>query len=341
VRLDPDLVLLAKINFQGPNGMLEAQLKDEADVIGRFLAVEQLGKQRNAESVRRLRDVLEKDPYWAVRVEASSALRQIHTDEALTALLDSAKQSDARVRRQVMQDITRFYRDPAYAKARDVLKSEKNPEIVSVALGGLAGYDQPEIREVLVQYLGTDSYHNRLASAAVRAMRSQDDPQYIEPLLTTLNRDRARFDSDGLEEALSTLAYLARNEDQKTPVREFLTVQLRSEKRRTRVAAIQALGKLGDPKAIGAIEKFLEAPRETREAPAAEAALAELRASRRPVDDFKNLRQEVTDLKKENRDLRNELGDLKKQFDAFKPTSAAEKKKKRNPSPLPSGKGKV
>ena len=44
--------------------------------------------------------------------------------------------------------------------------------------------------------------------------------------------------------------------------------------------------------------------------------MASLRASRKPVDDFKNLRQEVLDLQKENRELRKDMDDLKKKFEA-------------------------
>jgi hypothetical protein len=51
---------------------------------------------------------------------------------------------------------------------------------------------------------------------------------------------------------------------------------------------------------------------------AAERALAALRAARKPVDDFKNLRQEVLDLQKTNREMKKELEDLKKQVEAGK-----------------------
>jgi len=56
-----------------------------------------------------------------------------------------------------------------------------------------------------------------------------------------------------------------------------------------------------------------------------------LRAARKPVDDFKNLRQEVLDLQKTNRDLKKELDDLKKRLDALqKPPSEPASKKKRS-----------
>ena len=38
--------------------------------------------------------------------------------------------------------------------------------------------------------------------------------------------------------------------------------------------------------------------------------------TRKPADDYKNLRKEVTSLKQSNSKLTKELGDLKKRFDA-------------------------
>jgi hypothetical protein len=144
------------------------------------------------------------------------------------------------VRKQVVQDIGRFLRDDAYEQARGTLDSEKNPEILTVAIGNLAGYEKPEVRELLLRYLNSESYHNMLAGAAIRAMHAEDDPQYIQPLIETLSKNREKFTSYGFGDGLSTLAYLARNEDKKDSVREFLMTQLASENRRTRVAGIQA-----------------------------------------------------------------------------------------------------
>ena len=68
------------------------------------------------------------------------------------------------------------------------------------------------------------------------------------------------------------------------------------------LASLNALGTLGDPTALGVLEKFTTAAKASPQRAAAERAVASLRAARKPVDDFKNLRQEVLDLQKDNRD---------------------------------------
>jgi aminopeptidase N len=316
VRLDPDYTLLAKTTLNLPNDMLNAQLADREDVIGRLLAIEQLKAKKDQGTVLKLKEVLNNDPFYGVRQDAASALRSIHTDDALEALLASTQQPDARARQRVAYALEGFYRDTAYASARNTLENEKNPSILIPAIGALGNYAQPEVREVLIKFLNLESYRNQLANAAVEAMRSQDDPAYIAPLLETLRKRETDFRSWGIGGALHTLAYLARNEEKKEAVREFLLGYVNHKRERIQVAAIEALGTLGDSRSIAVLQTFANAAKGSPQREAAERAVAELRAGRKPVDDFKNLRQEVLDLEKANREQSKELADLKKQFEA-------------------------
>jgi aminopeptidase N len=269
-------------------------------------------------------------------------LRSIQTDEALDALLACTKQPDARVRRQVVNDIGDFYRDTVYASARSVLEAEKNPAILAGAIRNLSPYAKPETQATLLKFLDSESFRNELAVAAVDAMRAQDDPAYIAPLLASLPKREAAYTSRGFAQALETLGYLTRNEEEKDAVREFLLGYVNSKKRSVQLASISALGTLGDPKAIPVLQTFATSSRESRERTTAARAVADLRAARRPVDDFNSLRQEVLDLQKSDRDLRKELDDLKKKMEAREkapspPTSSSGKKKK--PAPVTSPRG--
>jgi aminopeptidase N len=339
VRIDPDYTLLAAISFRVPTPMLNAQLADKDDAIGRVLAIEKLAARTDREAVAKLKQVLKQDAFYGARIEASKALRSIHSDEALEALQASVEQPDARVRRQVISDLGGFYSSSACDSASQTLGKEKNPEILSAAIRNLAGYPKPEVREALLKYLNSESYHNELADAAIGAMRLQDDPVYITPLLDTLSKREGDFTSRGFGQGLGTLAYLARNEEKKDRVREFITPYVNHKKRGVQIASINALGTLGDPKAIAQLQTFANGPKEGRERSAAERAIADLRVARKPVDDFKNLRQEVLDLQKTNRELRKELDDLKKKVEVRTapppPAEPQSKKKKSTVAPPP------
>jgi aminopeptidase N len=322
VRVDPDYTLLAKVSFPVPNAMLYAQLADTNDVAGRLLAIEQLSKKHDKQSVAHLKQTLNEDEFYGVRVEASKALRSIHSDEAFDTLLASTEQTDARVRRQVTSDLGGFYRDAAYKAMLRTIEYEKNPDILAVAIRALGPYSKPETRELLLKYLDSESFHNELAVAAVEAMRSQDDPAYIAPLLASLPKHETNYTSPGYVQALGTLAYLSRNEEKKDAVREFLIGYVNSPKRNVQLASINALGTLGDPKAIAVLDTFATASKESTESAAATRAITTLRAGRKPADDLKNLRQEVLDLQKTTRDLRKQIGELQSESKAAVSTNA-------------------
>jgi aminopeptidase N len=322
VRVDPEYTLLAKTTFRLPRPMLVAQLADQTDVIGRLLAIEQLADASDREAVAKLKQALNEDGFHGVRSEAARALRAIHTDEALAALLDSGKQSDARVRRTVVEEAGNFFPATAGEFTRKVAASEKNPEIQAAAIRNLGAYASPEIHDLLVQQLDSESYHQTLVGAAISAMRSQDDPDFIAPLLQALKARQPVLPTRVFASGLGAVAYLARNEEKKTEVREFLMMQLNRPKKSVQRSAIAALGTLGDPKAIAALQTFATAAKANQVQAAAEAAVAMLRAGRKPVDDFKNLRAELTDLQKTNRGLRKDLDDLKKKMEARKAAPA-------------------
>src|SRR5262249_47298511 len=147
VRVDPEYTLLAKITFRLSTPMVYAQLTEKDDVIGKFLAIEQLADKKDKEAVSRLKKALNEDGFYGVRIEAARALRSVHNEDALQALLASTKQSDSRVRQEVTADIADFYDDTAYKSSADTLQTEKNPDITSSAIRGLGGYTKPEVHD--------------------------------------------------------------------------------------------------------------------------------------------------------------------------------------------------
>jgi len=329
VRLDPEYTLLARTTFRVSTPMLYAQLADKADSMGRLLAIEQLADKKDKETVGKLKKTLNDDAFYGVRIEAARALRSIHIDEALDALLASTKQSDARVRHEMIGDIADFYADTTYKSALDTLEKEKNPDISATAIRGLGGYARPEVHDTLIKFLNSESYRNELAVSAIGGMRSQDDPVYIAPLLENLSKHQDVYTSRGYAQGINAVAYLARNEEKKDAVRKFLVDHVNDKKKTVQRAAISALGTLGDPEAIAVLQTFASASRETPERSAAERAIADLRAGRKPVDDFKNLRQELLELQKANRELRKDLDTLKKTTEAKAGTAPADKGKKK------------
>ena len=330
VRLDPELALLAKFSFTPPTPMLFAQLADKKDMLGRLIAVEQLSGKK--EALEKLKNTLNNDPYWGVRIAASQAMRAVGTDEALQSLVASMKQPDARVRRQLTLDLAGFYREPSRDALLRLAREDKNPEIRSAAIGGLGAHHTPEVHDELLKFLRSDSYRASMANGALAAIRVQDDAVFIAPLLETLRENEANWPTPVFTRGLETLAWLARNEEKKESAREFLVARVNSAKQRVQNAALAGLGMLGDPKAIGVLEKFVTLPKERPERDIAERSLAALRDAKKPGAELGSLRGELLKLQRDNQELRKEFDELKKKLEAagkvapVKPTAKAPKR---------------
>ena len=317
VRFDPQYGLLAQVTFDPPTDMVYAQLGDQNDVVGQLLAIEALKEKKDKQTVSCLKTCLNGDSFWGVRRAGARALRNIHTDEAFDALSASVEQKDARVRLQVVQDIGGFYRPESLATMERVLEKEKNPEILAAAIESLGRYHTAEGYALVVRYLKSESYHNRLATAAVEAIRMLDDPQFIRPLSKELKIQNGDWPRWQFSQALDTLAYIARNEEEKMDVRELLVAHVNHPNRYVQAGAIRALGTLGDPKAIAVIQTFArDVPRDNVER-ATRDALAKLQEQKKLVpQEVIELRKVVDDLKKDTKKLTDELDEVKKRLDA-------------------------
>jgi aminopeptidase N len=317
VRFDPDYGLLADIKFDKPTAMLYVQLENTDDIIGRLRAIDVLKTKKDKKTVAALKNTLKNDPSDAVRRKASSALRQIHNDDAFEALADSLSQSDASVRLQVVGDIGGFYRPESLKLTRRVLRKEKNPEIIARAIRTLGQYHDKRTRQIILEYLECKSFRNSLASAAIEVIRELDDTFFIEPLRRTLANNERQFTSHDFARALGTLAYISRNQDDKEKIRTFLTGYANHPKNNIQSGAIRALGTLGDPKAIPVVQTFTGDDPSDRVQRAAKDALRELREKKQIVpDEIVRLREIVDKLGKETEKLRDDLEDVKSRLEA-------------------------
>jgi aminopeptidase N len=314
VRFDPDLTLLAKVAFSVPEPMLYAQLENRSDVVGRLLAIDALKEKKDKKTVSRLKDVLSNDPFYGVRRGAAAALQEIHTDEAFAALVESMNQSDARVRLCVVEQIGNFYRPEVLAHMESVLADEKNPEIAIAAIQNMGRFHSPQTRQAISRYLQSTSYRNELANAAIAAIRKLDDPAFIPELITTLREGEGRFQSWDFTRGLGTLARIARDQEDRTQVRDFIAGYVNHPRQVIRRGAIGALGTLGDPRAIPIIETFCGQEPYDQIQRSAKEAMDKLQEKKPLVpEEVIELRKAVDDLKKETEKLKKDLDDVKKQ----------------------------
>jgi aminopeptidase N len=325
VRIDPNVSVLGVINFRPPGAMLAAQLTDKSDAIGRYIAAEQYAERRDGEALAKLKTALNTDDFWPVRVVASRGLRAMQSDESFEALKSSMKQSNARVRKQVVSDVTSFFRPAAFEQAQVVLNTEKNPDIVGTALSALVPLGT-NVRGTLIYYLNTNSFRYHLMDTAMSAMRAQNDPFYIEPLRATLERRKTEVGSRTLANGLDTLASLSRDLENKDGAREFIAGFANDSRQNVKVAALNALGTLRDERAVPILERFIVGQKNTPVRTAAERSIEMIRANRKGTLEAGDVRREVIELQRQNRELRRDLDALKKKVEAGTAPVPAKKK---------------
>lgn len=317
VRIDPELAVLATVNFTPPFEMLEHQIANMDDMIGRILAVQALGKRDDAKSIELLKSALLKDDFFAVRIEASKAIRAIGDDNAFAALVAGRHQNDARVRKQVVSDLTRFFHVEALDELKAVIKSEKNPEIAATALEGIVGYQDSEIERVVAEKLATPSYHDRLARAAISALKKREDPKALPLLIEHVDTHADGLSRRTLGRIIDAIGHLGSYVDDRKSARVVLTRFLNHRSQSVQQAAIRALGQLGDPVAIPVLLKFTGLDDDDPIRKTADTALANLRSKKPASHNVKQLRDEVTKLQRANDQLQKKIDDLSKRFDSL------------------------
>ena len=311
VRFDPDYTVLADIEFSKPNAMLEAQLSNGDDVVGRLYACEALGKRDAQAAVDALQNALQNDAFYGVRQAAAESLREIGDDRACQALADSIKQSDARVRLSVVQQLAKFYRSEAREKLLTVAQQEKNPEIAAAAVEGLDKYQGPQVDQALRAALTAKSFRNEAARAALRAIGQRRAHEFQAEVVAALNQSDPELDAETVVLSLKTLAKISESPKIRPAAFDVITRFLEHPRQRYRIEAVRALGELGDQRAYAILRPLVEDDRDDRLSKAADAALKKLdEEARLAPKEVAELRKEVRSLKEKMDKLQESLDDL-------------------------------
>ncbi len=314
LRIDPDLTVLAQISLKIAPGHLDRQLADPHDVIGRVLAVEQLAESKDQQAVERLAQRLSEDPFYGVRIAAAEGLQKIATIEAFAALQAAAAQPDARVRNRVVEAIGAFYRDEACDLLLHAAAAEPNPAIRATAIRALGSYHRPSLGESLLGWLQADGHRDRVAAAALHALRDQGDPELVPTILTTLEAKGASWESSTVASALEALGSLGRQAEDRVPVRSRLLEMTSDPRRSVRQGALRGLGHLGDPAALPALGAIASAGRDSDEAKQARSAMEAIRKNQPDSENLSRLRQEISDLQGRLQALSADMSTLRKQL---------------------------
>ena len=120
--------MLKRLSFDRPKEDLIYLLKRSDDVTARLRAARELGAFSGRDTIDALKEAIEKDRFWGVKVAALSALGEVGGEEALDILIECYNRStDARVRRGAVWGIGAYKKNErAYATLARALERDES-----------------------------------------------------------------------------------------------------------------------------------------------------------------------------------------------------------------------
>ncbi len=321
VRFDPEDGVLKKLDFEKPKPMLLAQLAGDKTSVGRIMAIRALKEFKTDDVVEALREVLLDNSFWGVRCEAAKTLGEVDNDKALDVLLLGLEQEDARVRRAVTAALGRIDEERVCERLLSVVDDEESPYVVAEAIKALGELKCEKAKKTITKALSRDSHREVIRSGALDALVILEAEESLKTITRYASAAKPRRSRP---RAISAIGRLGKWMDKKDRPREIL-VELREDpSRRVRSATVNAIGELGDLKAIDDLRRFAKTTKDDGEKRSAERAVEQINAAREQTEEVKELREEVEKLKKEGKEIDERLKELESLLEATKETEEPE-----------------
>ncbi len=309
VRFDYENKVLKTVNFDRPEELLLNQLHED-EMTGRVEAALALGRKATPSGVAALIETMRKDLFWGVQAAAARALGEARTPAARTALMEALDHPESRVRAAAARALGGWQGDDEVGRAlATVIQKDRSYLAAAGAAAALGRTRARNAATELKKALQRDSQREQLRQAALAGLAALNDERQLPVIL-----DAAK---PGLHQrvrstALARAADLAVNlpQEQRVAVREAAEETLRDPLYFPRRGAIEALRRLGDASAIGALTSAVARDIEGAVRSEARVAIESLRAGRTSEDALNHLREEVDALRRSGDDLRARLEKL-------------------------------
>jgi len=310
---------LKTVNLEYPIAELKAQLKSDPDPISRIYAAISLAKKGGLEVVKALSEALQNDNFWGVKVEVAKQLAKIKLDQVATALIPGLQAEDARVRRAVVEALSKVKTSESYAALQEFLvkgdpsyyvEASTARGLGSMVSGNLKEKEEEVIKllqEVLEKRAGWNEVVRSGAIGGLSEMKTSPTaadiileytkPGVPQPLRLAAIRSLGTVSTgqtvDKVEEILEQLEAISGE-----------TFYL------TQVAVTSALGQMENVKAISILNSLTEQTPDGRVKRIAEEAVSKVQKNIGSDKAIKELRQEFDKLKQENQELKSRLAKL-------------------------------
>ncbi len=310
---------LKTVSLEYPTPELKAQLQFDPDPISRIYAAKALAKKGGLEAVKALSEALTKDTFWGVRVEVAKQLAQVKLDQASEAVMAGLKDEDTRVRRAVVEALSKIKTVESYNALKQVVENGDASYYVEAsaasALGKMVSANlkeqEDEVLQLLTHVLREKAGWNEVVRSGAISGLSQmkSSPVALNVIL--------EYTTPGIPQPLRLTAIRALGaiSTGQTPNNtEWILEQLEDLSGEsfflTQVAVVGALGQMETAKAIGVLRSLADQTPDGRVRRMAEEAVQKVQKNVGSDQAVKQLREELDQLKKENQELKSRMENL-------------------------------
>ena len=283
IRWDRGNWLLDVTDFPRTTVMLEHQLARDTDILGRIEAAEQLAARTgDTRAVAALGTALASDGAWAVRARAAAALGTFAGDSfAMMHVLRATADPDSRVRTAAATATGAAAAGAQHATAltrlRALAERDSSRHVRGAALAAYARLDTAGALAVIEPVLARESWLDIERTQAITALAELGSPEAWALLMRHLAAGTSR------QARQAAIAALTRRAGGRQPeLAGALAPLLGDADLFIRMAAARALGTLGHPSSIPALESRLAIEAESRVINAITGALTALRSRSLP-----------------------------------------------------------
>jgi len=310
---------LKTVTLEYPLAELKAQLKHDPDPVSRIYAAQALVKKGGLDVVQALAEALTDDPFWGVRVEVAKQLAKVKLDQASVALVAGLQDKDARVRRSVVEALSKVKTVESYEALNHLLEGGDASYYVEASaakvLGKLASGSMKDKAEEVLQLLTTilnerAGWNEVVRSGAIAGLsQMKSSPQALDVIMEYTKLGVPQPLRLASIRALGTIS-TGQTPNKLEEILEALEALSGESFFLTQVAVVSALSQMETVKAIGVLRSLCDQTPDGRVRRRAEEAIQKVQKQVGSDKAIKQLREELDQIKQENQELKSRLESL-------------------------------